>query len=236
MWNKKLMSMILIISFLGIAACTNNQSNKQSLNSKTSLNGWIARNDMEGKNLWTIGKAKLDPKDATQFVITPDGDEMVNTGQGGVDIYTKEKYGDIHIELEFMLPVDGNTGVYLMGEYEVQIWDSYNKPVILANQWMGTITATKEPEIHAEKAGGEWQTLEVDFKSPRFDKKGNKISNAKFVKVVLNGYTIHENVEVNAPTPVCLTGKESEKGPVMFQGFTGPSAYRNIKFIPIEIE
>jgi hypothetical protein len=195
---------------------------------------WVARTGVAGKNLWTIGTARLDPSDSTKFIVSPEGDELINTGEGSVDILTREKYGDIHVALEFMIPVDGNSGVYPLGEYEIQIWESFSKPIIMENQWLGTIVATAEPRVHAEKGGGEWQQLSFDFRAPRFDPKGNKIANARFDRVVLNGQIIHENVEVPKPTPVCLTGKESPTGPLMLQGFVGPAAFRNIKIVPLE--
>lgn len=237
MWDKKLLNYFFIAVLCTIGACGKIQSNRtpsESIKTGNPPIEWVARvGGVEGKNLWTLGKAELDPMDSKKFIVTKDGNELVNTDQGGVDIHTREKYGDVHVELEFMIPIDGNSGVYLMGEYEVQIWDSYGKPVILENQWLGTITATRAPEIHVEKAGGEWQTLEIDFRAPRFEASGAKIANALFEKVVLNGQVIHQNVEVKAPTPVCLTGKESAEGPLMFQGFVGPVAYRNIKILPI---
>ncbi len=198
-----------------------------------SIKGWVVRGDPD-KSLWTMGKAALDPSDSTKLVVISDGNEMINMGKG-VEIYTEETYGDVHVELEFMIPKNGNSGIHFMGEYEVQIWDSYKKPVILANQWMGTIVATKEPDIHVEKGGGEWQKYVIDFRAPRFDSDGKKVENARFAKVELNGHVILENVEVLKPTPVFLTGKESAKGPLMLQGFAGPVAYRGIKIVPVEI-
>jgi len=237
--NLKLSGLFLILVSSVITSCDKKQSDSAPYNVIKTGNppiAWVARTDMEGKNLWMTGKAVLDPTDSTKFVVTSDGNELVNTDQGGVDILTKEKYGDVHVELEVMIPMNGNSGVYLMGEYEVQIWDSYSKPVILENQWFGTITATKEPDVHVEKGGGEWQTLAIDFKAPRFGANGGKTANALFEKVVLNGHVIHENVAVGAPTPVCLTGRESAKGPLMFQGFVGPVAYRHINIVPVDAE
>ena len=69
----------------------------------------------------------------------------------------------------------------------------------------------------------------IDFQAPRFDATGKKIANAKFIKVELNGQVLHEHVEMKGPTPAGVSGKESAKGPLMFQGDHGPVAYRNIK-------
>lgn len=230
---------IIIITFLiilGFSYCRNQKSGSNSSKSGDkpgTIKGWVVRGDVS-KSKWTTGKAALDPSDSTMLVKVSDGDELINLDKG-VEIYTEETFGDVHVEIEFMLPWQGNSGIHFMGEYEVQIWDSYGKPVILANQWMGTIVGTKEPEIHPEKCGGEWQKFVIDFRAPRFDANGNKTENARFVKVELNGQVIHENVEVTAPTPVYLTGKESSRGPLMLQGFAGPVAFRNIKIVPVTI-
>jgi len=231
------LTVLLTLSMTSLSCGTSSESgNKSSLLQKTGpkqIKGWVIRGDIN-KSLWTMGKAALDPSDSTKLVVISDGNEMINMGKS-VEIYTEETYGDVHVELEFMIPVHGNSGIHFMGEYEVQIWDSYHKPVILANQWMGTIVATAEPKIHVEKGGGEWQKYVIDFRAPRFDSGGNKVENARFVKVELNGQVILENVEVLKPTPVFLTGKESAKGPLMLQGFAGPVAYRGIKIKPINI-
>jgi sugar lactone lactonase YvrE len=198
--------------------------------------GWVVRADAGidkrlegGKNLWTIGSASLDPADDTKLAVSAEGEEWVNTGPGGVDIHTVEKYGDVHVEFEVMLPRRGNSGFYLCGEYEVQIWDSYGRNDLQANQEFGNIPGTHDPYVRAEKAPGEWQKFVIDFRAPRFDRDGNKIRNAVFERVTLNGRLIHENVEAPAPTKVGLTGREAPEGPILIQGFVGPVAYRNVR-------
>ncbi len=62
---------------------------------------------------------------------------------------------------------------------------------------------------------------------------GNKVRNAKFLKVELNGQILHEDLEMPGPTPGGVTGKESSTGPLMFQGNHGPVAYRNIVVKPL---
>ena len=69
----------------------------------------------------------------------------------------------------------------------------------------------------------------IDFRAPRFDAAGNKIENARFIKVELNGQVLHKNLEMPKQTPAGVTGKEVPLGPIMFQGDHGPVAYRNIK-------
>src|SRR5437868_1126648 len=68
----------------------------------------------------------------------------------------------------------------------------------------GGIYNTAPPRTNASKAPGEWQSFDVIFQAPRFDAQGKKTANAKFVKVVHNGMTVHENVEVQGPTTASL--------------------------------
>ncbi|MEO2011945.1 MAG: family 16 glycoside hydrolase [Pirellulaceae bacterium] len=85
------------------------------------------------------------------------------------------------------------------------------------------------PKTNAQTEPGTWNKYVIDFRAPRFDANGKRTEKAKFIKIELNGQTIHENVEMNGPTPSGVTGKESpEGGPLMFQGDHGPVAFRNI--------
>jgi len=157
---------------------------------------------------------------------------LVNVKGGGTDIFTAEKFGNVHLELEFMVPKGSNSGVYLMGEYEVQILDSFGKPDDKLTQGdLGALYSAAAPKKNAAKKPGEWQSFAIDFQAPRFE-GGKKIANAKFIKVVLNGIVLHENVEMKQQTPGGLAGKEAATGPLMFQGDHGAVAFRNIKIMP----
>jgi hypothetical protein len=128
-----------------------------------------------------------------------------------------------------MVPKGSNSGVYLMGQYEIQVLDSFGKKDdALKPGDVGGVYNTKAPTKNAAKAPGEWQSFDIVFKAPRFDAAGKKTANAMFVSVKLNGVTIHENVEAKAPTGGQLPGGEKPTGPLMFQGDHGPVAYRNV--------
>lgn len=114
-----------------------------------------------------------------------------------------------------------------MGEYEVQIYDSFGKKEIGAGD-LGSIYSASVARVNAAKAPGEWQRLVIEFEAPKFDGE-KKTADARFVKVTLNGQVIHENVSMKGPTPTGVSGKEAPTGPIMFQGDHGPVAYRNIK-------
>ena len=180
-------------------------------------------------NQWQVGSATLDPQDPARLKLAPLGGpsaELVNTGAYGVNLYTRETFGDCTIRLEFLIPKGSNSGVYVMGEYEVQIKDSYGKPE-LTYQDLGAVYKVAAPRVNAAHRAGEWQQLLIEFRAPRFQ-DGKKTANARFVKVVLNGQTLHENLEVKGPTLSSLTGKEASRGPLMLQGDHGPAAYRNV--------
>jgi len=181
---------------------------------------------------WTVGAAKLDPKDPKAFVVSKEGTELINAKGHGVDFYTKKTFGSGTIKLEVMVPKGSNSGVYVMGEYEVQVLDSYGNEKNPKGSDMGAIYGAKPPTKPVYKKPGEWSTMEIQYLAPKFDAKGKKIANMKFIKVVLNGAVIHENLEMKGPTPGGVARKESPAGPIMFQGNHGIVSYRNITFTP----
>jgi len=205
-----------------------------------NLDGWNFKGSWE--NCWQVGVLKAD---ATTFELLPlRVDEpgtlsnMVGTAwnrepRKGVDIYTEEKFGDCTVKLEFLITRGSNSGVYLMGEYEVQIQDSFAKApdARLGQGDMGAIYSAAAPSRNASGVPGTWQTYEIEFVAPKFDREGNKIANALFKRVVLNGVLVQENVEVEGSTGGGLTAREAATGPLMFQGNHGPVAFRNIEII-----
>ena len=191
------------------------------------LTGWHVKGNNKDRSKWRVRKASLDPANPSRFVVS-DGQDLVNAEGGGVDIYSEHKHGDAVIEVELMVPKGSNSGVYVMGEYEVQVLDSFGKKQVDAGD-IGALYGAAPPKVNASKAPGEWQKFVIDFRAPRFDESGKKVANAKFVKITLNGQVVQEDVEMKGPTPSCLTNKESPTGPIMFQGDHGPVSYRNIK-------
>lgn len=218
---------------LSLAALTCDRSAAQTITPlDKSLNGWKLKGD-EKKSKWKLGIATLDEKAPNKIVLATNGSgdpQLVNTEGGGIDISTEAKFGDCVIEVEVMVPKGSNSGIYVMGEYEVQVFDSFGKEK-LGQGDMGAIYSAAAPKLNASKKPGEWQKFVIDFQAPKFEGY-KKVSKAKFIKVTLNDQVIHENVEVEKSTGGALTGKEAATGPLMFQGDHGPVAYRNIKITP----
>jgi hypothetical protein len=198
------------------------------------LSGWKTQSP-EAQSHWKIAsEVSLDPSDPKKLK-SAGGDKSGSAAMvleqpvHGADIVSERKFADCELHVEVMVAKTGNSGVYVMGQYEVQVFDSFGKPKEkLGPVDMGGIYSTKAPSENASKAAGEWQTFDITFRAPRFDPSGKKTENAKFIKVVLNGKTIHENVEAPKPTGSELPGGEKPQGPVMLQGDHGPIAYRNI--------
>jgi Domain of Unknown Function (DUF1080) len=156
------------------------------------------------------------------------------------DIFTAFEHSDIYLEMDFMMPKGSNSGVYLQGRYEVQLFDSWDvkNPKHLDcggiyQRWTDATQTGYEghaPRVNACLAPGLWQHLAIEFQAPRFDATGKKTQNAVMKKVVLNGITIHENVILRGPTRAAAFMDEQPKGPVMIQGDHGQVAFRNIKY------
>ena len=118
-----------------------------------------------------------------------------------------------------------------MGEYEVQVLDSFGKKRVGRGD-MGGIYGANAPRVNAAGEPGTWQKYIIEFQAPCFDAEGNKTANARFIKVTLNGQVLHEDVEMRKQTPGGVTGREHPTGPLMFQGNHGAVAYRNIRITP----
>ena len=199
------------------------------------LSGWKLRHKDRSKSKWAVvGGVKLAPGMPGRFEPLKGMGVLLNGGDGrGVDLLSQASYGDVELYLEFNVPKGSNSGVYLQGQYEVQILDSFGKKDSdLKYGDCGGIYNTAPPRSNASKAPGEWQSFHIVFRAPRFDEKGKKTANARFVKVVHNGKVIHENVEVARPTTASLGGPEKPLGPLMLQGDHGPVAFRNLRIKP----
>ena len=241
---KKMFLTCCVLTIVALTTmCVCAQSEVKPFNGK-NLNGWKAV-DANSRNFWvashgTSGLA-ADNDRALVCLPFPEGDAdcaLVNLsgpnwGQNenhrGVDLRTEQEFGDCVVEIEFMVAKGSNSGVYLMGEYELQVADNWGKTGRMGQGDVGAIYSAAAPKVNAALEPGKWQKFVIDFVAPRFDANGNKTANAKFVKVTLNGQVVQENTEVpDGSTGGGVTGQEHAKGPLMLQGNHGPVAYRNI--------
>jgi hypothetical protein len=163
------------------------------------------------------------------------GDRIVNGPAGSsANLVTDEKFGDMELYLEFMLAKGSNSGVFLHGLYEVQIFDSYGFDGALTVGDCGGIYQTQDgkggspPLRNASRPPGEWQSLHIWFRAPAFDGAGRKIRNARVLRVMLNDMLVQGEVEIPEPTRSSINIPEAALNPLMLQGDHGPIAFRNI--------
>lgn len=170
---------------------------------------------------------------------------LVNGANGKtVNLYSEVEHGDVELKLDFMVPAGSNSGVYFMGRYEIQILDSWGEENPQHSDCGGIYQRWKDdkgfegipPRVNASRPPGDWQSFHVVFRAPRFNEQGEKIENARFVKVVHNGQTIHENQEVTGPTRAAGFEDEQPKGPLMIQGDHGPVALRDIRLRHLDLK
>ena len=134
------------------------------------------------------------------------------------NLRTDREFEDFRITLEARPTAGSNSGVYLRGIYEVQILESYGKPVDCHN--MGAIYGRITPTSAAEKPAGEWQTLDITLVD-------------RHATVILNGVKIIDNQPIIGCTGGALTSDEFKPGPIYLQGDHTNIEYRNIVLRPV---
>ena len=157
-------------------------------------------------------------------------------------LYTKEEFGDLFLELDFMMAKNSNSGIFLQGRYELQLLDSWTRTVptfadcggIYArwNATRGTYEGTP-PGMNVSRAPGLWQHLTIKFLAPKFNSKGEKIADARFEEVYLNGVLVQQQAAVTGPTGAPINpafNEEKPTGPLVLQGDHGLVAFKNIRY------
>ena len=212
----------------------------QPLLNGRDLSGWKAC-DPVAKNEWfTTSLVRFEPHlSPTQLHghAAPSGAILNGPTGRTANLCTDRPFGDVELYLEFMLAKGSNSGVYLHGLYEVQVFDSYGSTEVMKSSDCGGIyhrwidnkgVGGSAPSRNASRRPGEWQSFQIWFRAPRFDANGKKTENARFLRVLHNGFSIQNNVEVDGPTRAAMAIPEAAENPIMLQGDHGPVAYRNI--------
>lgn len=188
----------------------------------TDLSNWRLAN--EGAPQWVIaGDAMRVPSHIADRV--------------GADIMTRQEFGDMQLHIEWRSPPEvvsgsqgrGNSGIFLMGRYEVQVLDSYQNKTYADGQ-ASAIYGWKPPLVNATLPSGEWQSYDIVFEAPRFDEEG-ALESPAFVTVFHNGVLTqyrqnflgisgHQNILPYEP--------HAPKGPLRLQDHGNPVEFRNI--------
>jgi hypothetical protein len=230
-----------VASFLTFTLGTSLEAGWENLSD--GLDGW-----RDPHPEWSIVDAVELHPDNPRLLKDQPGEGVLRNGPDGKtpDLLTRSQWGDIHVQLEFMISERSNSGVKLQGLYEIQIFDSWQVEQPTASHCGGIYPRAElrpryrlidegvPPRTNAAKPAGEWQTLEIVFRAPRFNREGQKTANARFERVVLNGQLIHEDVEVAYPTGHAWITPEVPVGPLLLQGDHGPVAFRHLRVKPLE--
>ena len=226
-WTRNLLSFSLVLC----GACTAwaddsaDKPNDKTLGAKppesaivlldeSGLKGWVGNGGGDAK--WPLANGAV-------------------TVHGG-DIKTTKSFGDFELHLEFNIPYmpdargqgRGNSGVYLAGNHELQVLDSYG--LDSQNNDCGAIYQQIAPRVNACKPPLQWQTYDVTFHKAKVE-NGNVVKKAR-VTVYQNGVKIIDDAEIS-PTPGGTGAKEGEDGPLLLQDHGNAVQYRNIWIKPL---
>ena len=163
------------------------------------------------------------------------GAMIVKGGSGGIK--TKKGFGDCQMHIEFRTPAEvkgdgqgrGNSGIFLMGKYELQVLDNYNNKTYVNGQ-AGSIYKQLPPMVNACRPPGEWQTYDIIFTAPRFYDDGRLKSQAR-ITVIHNGVLVQNNTTIWGSTEYIgspVYKKHSDREPIYLQDHGNPTAFRNI--------
>lgn len=152
-------------------------------------------------------------------------------------IHTKQSFGDCQLHVEFSEPVPpkgegqerGNSGVFLMGLYEIQVLDSYENKTYADGQ-AAAVYGQYPPLVNASRPPGQWQSYDIVFHAPHFDNSGKLVKPAR-VTVFHNGVLVQDNVEIRGRTaigdvPTYVAGPD--KAPLALQDHGDRVRFRNI--------
>ncbi len=162
---------------------------------------------------------------------------VMTVAPGKGDIQTKMGFGDMQLHIEWTAPTvikgegqgRGNSGIFLMSHYEVQVLDSYESRTY-SNGQAGSIYKQHPPLVNAMKAPGDWNTYDIYFTAPKFNADGMVISPAR-VTVVHNGILVQNNVEIKGPTEyigIPNYKAHPEELPIKLQDHGDLVSFRNI--------
>lgn len=165
------------------------------------------------------------------------GNGYIEVKPGTGPIRTREGYGDVQLHVEWASPSPpkgtgqdrGNSGIFLMSRYEVQVLDSYQADTYADGQ-AGAIYGQYPPLVNASRAPGEWQAFDIYFRRPRFAADGRVLTPAR-ITVVQNGILVQDNEELRGGTSWLKTlpyAAHADKAPIELQDHGHPVRFRNI--------
>jgi hypothetical protein len=187
----------------------------------------------ENLNAWQMSDGKP--------VTWPMKDGVLQTGKGMVR--TKAEFTDFQLHVEFATPSEvkgdsqgrGNSGVFLLGVFEIQVLDSYQNLTYPDGQ-AAAMYGQFPPLVNASRPPGEWQVYDITFSAPRFSTTGT-LEKPAVVSVVHNGVVVHHATSFLGPTAYRRIDPyvpATAKGPIGLQDHGNPVRYRNIWIRPVK--
>jgi hypothetical protein len=165
---------------------------------------------------------------------------IVSTGKGY--LRTKAEFTDFQLHVEFATPSEvkgdsqgrGNSGVFLLGKFEIQVLDSYKNPTYPDGQ-AAAMYGQHPPLVNASRPPGAWQTYDIVFTAPRFTPAGT-LDKPAVVTVIHNGVVVHNATPFWGPTThrkIDPYTPDTAKGPLSLQDHGNPVRYRNVWIRPL---
>jgi len=197
------------------------------------------------------GKLVAAPKGATVLFDGKGLDKWKNKGwklaDGSMQVskggqQSLDQFGDMHLHVEWLVPdglkggcqKQGNSGVYMMGKYEIQVLNCYNNRTY-ADGMTAAMYGQYPPMVNACRKPGQWQAFDIHFKAPIW--KGKGLVSAAYVTVYHNGVLVHDNRKYMGPTGWKSVANYNKphppKGPISLQAHGSPVKYRNIWVAPL---
>lgn len=183
-----------------------------------NLDSWVSDNDGTSAAPWIVA----------------DGAFTCAPKKG--DIRTKQEFGSFQLHIEWRSPAEvkgdgqgrGNSGVFMQGRYELQVLDSYNNKTY-SNGQAGSIYKQTMPLVNAAIKPGEWQTYDVVYTAPIFNKDG-QISTPAYITVLHNGVLIQNHTAIQGTTPYVGRPESTPhgRGPIKLQDHNNPTSFRNV--------
>lgn len=165
-----------------------------------------------------------------------DDDGALTVVAGARDIRTRSSFADVQLHIEWRTPSTvighsqdrGNSGVFLMERYEVQILDSVDNPTY-ANGQAASIYKQHMPLVNTSRGPGEWQTYDIVFAAPHFG-ANERVTQPATITVLHNGVLVQNHVAIQGPTAFVGSPNYAPHGeaPILLQDHGNPVSYRNI--------
>lgn len=175
-------------------------------------------------NGWRLTDAELDPRDPRKLATTPGSGALVDDRASG-DFVSRQEFGDCEFAFRFMLPQGGDSGLYFMDRYELQLADD-------PGQCCGVVGVKKPRVLDAYRGPGQWHQVTGRFFAPRFDAAGRKTRHARFEQIAIDGTMVVGAAEPEGPTGGGRPG-EVALGPLRFQAGAGLACIGDVRIRPL---